>query len=1454
MSEWVNPYIAGAPVTEAKMFFGRADIFDWIERSLTGRYADHILVVHGQRRVGKTSVLKQLHNRLPERYVPVFFDFQGRTHTTLDRFLWWLSREIVRVLKQDRGISVPMPEKDAFTNDPDYLDNQFLPNLQPALGDRTLLLTFDEFDNLEEAEVKQALARPLVDYLRRLMGNPGLNFIFSIGSSGRKLENMQASYTEFFKTALYKKISFLDKENCFDLITRPVEGVLEYDRDAVNRIYAITSGHPYFTQLLCHELFSQCQKTEQRQVREGDVAGVLDDVIERGTVNLKFVWDEASDLEKWILAGLAQIEGKRDPRTLADFLRRQRVRFSEPDLNAALLHLREKDVLANDNRFVIYLLHLWLQENRPIEQVREELTEVNPIANRYIEIGLEFRDNRQYDKAIESFQQALSVDSDNIQAQVSIAATYLDQKLYDKAVVEFERALTIDDEDIAARAGLCDAHLAVGDQALAKARTKEAAQSYQKVLAINTEHTEARQQMAEIQRQRAEKALADGRDEEALSAFEDALKFTPEDQVLAARYAQVRKEKRAKVVNGLLARVEKEQSAKNWDRAAVILEEALRLFPDDAILKTRVSAVREEQRAARLVELLARADQAAVAERWNDAIAALNEYLTLQPEDTVVQTNLAEAQRQKRESQLYGHKARARGMAKFERWDEALAAWRDYLAMEPGDREAAQTEIAQVERLREMGQTYSEAHAAMTKKNYDRAIQLLKSIVVQEADYKDASRLMAEAIELRRQAKPFWQNKWLLGSIGAAGIVIAAAFVFSLFQPSSPLMTKLAGATKIPTLSSTAALSSAPILVSSLTPTSAPTPTGTPTTIPTTIPLSWARLSSGQFFSRDRVTAITIDPTDPGVWYVGTANAGIYKSLNAGVSWQPPHSGLGRASVQSLVIDPQNPRMLYASVRLGGVSKTINGAEQWQASNKGIELPGWAGISTVLLDPHDTRHLYYTQGLNVYESDDRGESWSQVRSSACPTTISDMVIHPTDSRTLFAADVGDGNCRGGVYKSSDNGRTWTLVGLEVNGIREKSLVIDNQVGSILYASTSSDLYGSSDGGNNWKKISQNVCTTLVIHPDLSGVAYCGMQDGSLNKTTDSGKSWNILRRLDMRDIQTISFLPKSPNVLFVGGQGLVVSTDGGSSWVTRNSGLGGSLIELRINPADSSMYAEEGNCLEGSHLLYRSQDNGRTWTALPTWTPTANEGCGLAFDAGGSVFYRAGEAVFRSEDSSKPWVRMAIPLNWSIGISAHPKKPGTVSALYARNNPPYIYISSDTGKTWQGVTGIETIHDPRLFFDNDQGQIVYAVGDTDIYRSEDGGNAWKGCDRRTDAWSARADSRLVVDPRKSSRIILATRGNGILVSENGCQSWQPSNNGLGNWFVNTVAIDPKNPDRIYAGTESGVYISSDSGKNWGSVNQGLLGATVVYSIVVDPKDPSNVYAATPYGVFKLEGK
>jgi len=526
----LNPYIAGAPVVESSMFFGREDVFGWIERSLEGKFVNHILVVHGQRRVGKTSVLKQIPNFLPDKYIQVFFDLQGRTSTTLDRFLWWLASEIVRELKREHDINIPKPDRKAF-EDTEYLVNEFLTGLRPLLSDRVLLLTFDEFDSFDQPEIRKTLSHPLIDYLRRLMEVEGLNFIFSVGSSGDKLENMQASYTDFFKNALYRKISFLTSDDCQRLITKPVDGLIEYEKKAVKLINEITSGHPYFTQLMCHELFSLCQKTGSRTISAGDVKAVLEDVVERGTVNLKFVWDEASDLEKWTLATLAQMDGGNN-QMLAKSLTAQRVRFSESDLNSAVIHLRDKDVITEDNHFVIHLMRLWLVANRPTDRVREELEEVNPIANRYIEIGDEYRDRGETRQAIESYHQALNVNPGNLKAQTNIASVHLDQKEYDEAIAAFELALKIDDEDLVAKIGYCEANLAMGDRARTKKDYEEAIKYYRHVLEINPNHIDAVHRLENIQRvindyEEAQQAIREKRYDRAIELLQGIIVIDP---------------------------------------------------------------------------------------------------------------------------------------------------------------------------------------------------------------------------------------------------------------------------------------------------------------------------------------------------------------------------------------------------------------------------------------------------------------------------------------------------------------------------------------------------------------------------------------------------------------------------------------------------------------------------------------------------------------------------------------------------------------------------------------------------------------------------------------------------------------------------------------------------------------------------------------------------------------
>jgi len=747
----LNPYIAGAPVVETSMFFGREDVFNWIERSLAGKYVDHILVLHGQRRVGKTSVLKQIPNFLSDRYIQVFFDLQGRTNTTLDRFLWWMAREIARALKQERDINIPRPNREDFAADPEYLINGFLPSLAAHLEDQVLLLTFDEFDTLDRDEIQETFSKPLISYLRRLMELKGLNFIFSIGSAGDKLENMQASYTDFFKSALYRKISFLTRDDSRSLITKPVEGAIQYDRKAVDRIHEITSGHPYFTQLMCHELFALCQKTGARTISSDDVESILDDVIERGTVNLKFVWDEANDLEKWILAGLAQLDGAANTQKLSHLLQNQRVRFSEPDLNSAILHLRDKDVITQENQFIIHLMRMWLHANRSLDRVREELAEVNPIANRYIEIGDEYRDLGQNQQAIESYQQALDVDSGNLKAQSSIGTAHLKGSAFEQAVAAFELALQIDDEDVVSRTGFCDANLALGDQAHADDEMSEATGFFKQILVINPAHSDARGRLATIYSARAEDLLTAGQDDEALSSFNQAVDFTPEDDQLIARYEGVLEQKKAKVVAQWLSKAERAVNRQRWDNAASAVEEALKLDPENTDLQVKLAEVKDAPRQSKIRAYKDEAEQAIRRGNFEKAIAAIETAVQLAPEDASLTEWLESTRTDQINTRLKIFRDQAQKAIAAGEWDEAIAARKAALKVSPNDpalqQEYADTETAKLQA--QLDVLRSQAEQAIRIEEWDAAINA----------YQEARKLASD--------DPTWEEK--IGRLPKAG-------------------------------------------------------------------------------------------------------------------------------------------------------------------------------------------------------------------------------------------------------------------------------------------------------------------------------------------------------------------------------------------------------------------------------------------------------------------------------------------------------------------------------------------------------------------------------------------------------------------------------------------------------------------------------------------------------------
>ena len=379
----VNPYIAGSPVKDSAMFFGREDVYAWLRQHLRGAYQDNIIVLYGERRSGKTSVLYQMRTGLADdRYIPVLLDLQGMGLEGMDGFLWEVARKIVLALRSfDQVDQLDRPKRQDFEISPRHqFEDIFLPPVIEALGQHRLLLMFDETDRLSEKVSSGQLPHDVFDYIRSLVQQTDqLNFLFALG---RRIEITGKGSSQLLNLAVYRKISFLDQDYAEDLIIRPVAEYYSYTRAAIDHILALTSGQPYYTQLLCHNLFTRWSQTKPEQLDVADVEAVLPDVLEQGTPNFQFVWEDSAPAEQTVMAALAEAAPKHRAgvmrRNLDRTLHQAQLYPPNSDVTGSLKQLFERDLL-NDREpyeFRIGLVQMWLAKFKRLDWVYEELGEV----------------------------------------------------------------------------------------------------------------------------------------------------------------------------------------------------------------------------------------------------------------------------------------------------------------------------------------------------------------------------------------------------------------------------------------------------------------------------------------------------------------------------------------------------------------------------------------------------------------------------------------------------------------------------------------------------------------------------------------------------------------------------------------------------------------------------------------------------------------------------------------------------------------------------------------------------------------------------------------------------------------------------------------------------------------------------------------------------------------------
>lgn len=381
-----NPYITGGPIKPGskEMFFGRDDVFEFIRNNISSTSQKNVLILQGERRTGKTSILYQLQDILGSDYICAFLDGQEFGKATLDYLFYRMSKFISNACENE-GINVTLPPREAFKKDPWYVfKDKFLENLSDVLSDKYLLILFDEFEALEHAVTNGTMDPVIFDYIRNLMQHEEkLVFIFS---GVHRLEEMMRDYWGvMFNIALYWKISFLEESEARKLIIRPVEGYnMLYDDLAIEKIIRATACHPYFVQLLCRFLVNRHNGEKRNYITVQDVNEELVNVVEKAKPHFNYIWTLSSPYEKILLAILPEILRKKNIATVIDILQECeeiRLDISKAKLSSALKILTAKDILERVTngevhyRFKVDFIRMWVEKHQPLVKVIEELEE-----------------------------------------------------------------------------------------------------------------------------------------------------------------------------------------------------------------------------------------------------------------------------------------------------------------------------------------------------------------------------------------------------------------------------------------------------------------------------------------------------------------------------------------------------------------------------------------------------------------------------------------------------------------------------------------------------------------------------------------------------------------------------------------------------------------------------------------------------------------------------------------------------------------------------------------------------------------------------------------------------------------------------------------------------------------------------------------------------------------------
>jgi len=634
-----------------------------------------------------------------------------------------------------------------------------------------------------------------------------------------------------------------------------------------------------------------------------------------------------------------------------------------------------------------------------------------------------------------------------------------------------------------------------------------------------------------------------------------------------------------------------------------------------------------------------------------------------------------------------------------------------------------------------------------------------------------------------------------------------------------------------------------------------------------------------------RMTCVICHPTAAERLWAGAAGGGVWRSVDAGQSWEALWHDEPSLNVGALAIDPQQPDTLYCGTGEANLSadshpgvgllRSLNAGTSWQllAVADAVGLPHRIGALAV--DPFNPDHLLaggvrHVQGeaSGLFVSTDGGVSWARVPFvGSSPYFCHDIRFHP-DQQGLIYVTISALGSKNGIWRSRDSGASWEQLGGGLPSpdlIGRTSLALAPSDPDVLYAQIGRKdavlgVFRSTNGGDTWASIGgahfanerqMSYNNAIVVHPEDPGWVLCGGVD--LHRTTDAGQHWEQVTHWNAErgtptyahaDHHALVMPTSQPGFVYdLNDGGMDFSTDGGSNWENRSNGLATNMFyDLEVAQTDSRMIAGG------------AQDNGTLATldgqADTYFELTGGDGGWVVIDPTDArhLFSTSqGMRIFRFR-STDGWRNVSPPEDqfqiWMVFVSMDSTNRQTVFAGSRR-----VWRTQNDGDTWTPVS--ESLDDSDItaleVARADSARIYVGTENGGIFRSTDSGSSWSD-NLASTVLPGRTVTR-VLSQADDADIVYATVANfgtsHVFRSSDGGLNWVDIDRGeLPDAPLLSLALPASHTGRIYVCGDAGVFVSDDEGATWLNLTRNLPNVMVV-DLVYHERD--RVLTAATYG-------